>query len=124
MLLLATVNPLETGERVQVMFERGPQTAVAAIFVVLFVLTAWRLLVSQHEHRVTLEKTGKEHSEQLLALQNTHSAQIQRLHAEERERYGRIELTLQGVLMLTEDLRTLANEARAKQARRRTGEPT
>lgn len=93
-------DPLAQVERVQLLVEKGPQTAVAALFcVAFFALLYWHLRQSRTERL--------EHAKELAAAKDAHVAEVRQMLRERGEMAIREHDTLQNLLRLTDNVELL-----------------
>lgn len=133
-LLAALTDPLDAVQRAQALFASGPETAVAAFFVVAFFFALYLLIRTKDAHRTELKelqlgqaaaiaKIQKEHADSLAETQDAHAKELRKLNAEERERAVKLAVTMSSFLDMMDDVRFIAFEMRrVKEQRERKRE--
>lgn len=106
------VDPLAQVERAQVVFEKGPETAVAAFFTVAFFVALFLLFRAKDKHNATQSQLQADHAEKVAGLMTAHSAAIAEFYEAERERAVKHEVTMSNFLDMMDDVRFIAYEMR------------
>jgi acyl-CoA reductase-like NAD-dependent aldehyde dehydrogenase len=114
-------------ERAQVLFEKGPITAVAAFFAIAFFVALYLLLRAKDKHQTSQAVLQANQAKEIARLMEKHGDAMAALHTEERDRAIKHEVTMSNYLDMMDDVRFIAFEMRrVKQARekkqRTTGE--
>jgi len=111
-------DPLGQVERAQVMFEKGPVTAVAGFFAVAFFVALYLLLRAKDKHQAVQSRLQAEQAREISKLTEKHSDEMAELYTSERERAVKHEVTMSNYLDMMDDVRFIAFEMRrVKQAR-------
>jgi hypothetical protein len=123
-------DPLGQVERAQVLFEKGPITAVAAFFAIAFFIALYLLLRTKDRHSAGQSRLQAEQAKEISRLTEKHSVEMEKLYTQERERAVKHEVTMSNYLDMMDDVRFIAFEMRrvkkARERRRRnedSGEP-
>lgn len=95
------VDPMNPVERAQVVYEKGPETAVAAFFTIAFFVTLVMLIRTKDKHIAKISELMKEHNDTMSEFQDR-----------ERDRAVKLEVTLSNFLDMMEDVRFIAHEMR------------
>lgn len=136
MYVLASIftEPVEAVQAAQEVFAKGPETAVAAFFVVAFFFALYLLIRTKDAHRAELKELQlghaaevasiqKAHAESLADVQDSHAKALSKLNAEERERAVKLAVTMSSFLDMMDDVRFIAFEMRrVKEQRERKRE--
>ena len=120
-------DPMGPVERTQLVFEKGPITAVAAFFTVAFFVSLYLLLRTKDRHQVSQGKLQTEQAREISRLMEQHSEKVATLYTEERERAVKHEVTMSNFLDMMDDVRFIAFEMRRvkiarERKRSKTGE--
>jgi hypothetical protein len=112
-------NPIEQVERAQVLFEKGPITAVAAFFAIAFFVALLLLLRTKDKSQLAQSKLQTDQAKEISRLTEKHGVEMAELYTLERDRAVNNEISMHGLLELTEDIRFIAFEMRrVKEARK------
>ena len=109
---LVGVDPLAQVERAQVVFEKGPETAVAAFFTIAFFFTLLLLFRSKDKHNAVQSKLQADHAKEISGLMKSHSDSMAEMYDAERERAVKHEVTMHNFLDMMDDVRFIAHEMR------------
>ena len=113
-----SADPLGQVERAQVMFEKGPITAVAAFFALGFFVALYLLLRAKDKNQAAQSDLQADHAREISRLTEKHSDEMATLYTEERDRAVKHEVTMSNYLDMMDDVRFIAFEMRrVKQAR-------
>lgn len=105
-------SPIDTVQKAQDAFEKGPITAVAAFFAVAFFTAILYLLRTKDNARTEQLNLQLTHAKQLADGETRHSEEIAGLYQEEKERAVKHEVTMSRFLDMMEDVRFIAFEMR------------
>lgn len=106
------VDPLGQVERAQLVFEKGPETAVAAFFTIAFFVALYLLFRSKDKHTATQSKLQADHAEKIASLMKEHSDTVAEMYQAERDRAVKHEVTMSNFLDMMDDVRFIAHEMR------------
>lgn len=119
-----TQDPMAQVERAQVLFEKGPITAIAAFFTIAFFVVLYLLLRGKDKHQSLQNKLQADQAREISRLNEKHGAELVVLYTQDRERAVKQEVTMHNYLDMMEDVRFIAFEMRrvkvAREKKKRT----